>query len=144
MKGQTKSSFSTGLEPVWNHLWSPVRHFASAVADYFSPAADARDADNAYVLSLELPGVQEKDIDVSLSGDTLTVRGEKREEKSESHEGYFFSERRYGHFERSFELPSDVDRDAIEASFKDGVLSLSLPRTETKAPSAKKIAVKPH
>ena len=72
-----------------------------------------------------------------VGGDTLVVRGEKRDQREDRGEGYIFSERAYGRFERAFDLPSDIDAEAIEADFADGVLTLKLPRKQGQARSIK-------
>lgn len=112
---------------------------AAAVA---SPAVDFAEDDKAYYITAELPGMSEKDIDVSLSGDTLTIKGEKRDEKEEKAKNYYLSERSYGAFQRSFTLPEGVDRDKIEASFSSGVLALTLPKTAEAVKQQKKIEIK--
>ncbi len=107
-----------------------------------SPAVDFNEDEKAYLITVELPGMKEQDIDVSLSGDTLTIKGEKREEKEEKAKNYYLSERRYGSFQRSFTLSASVDRDKIEASFAAGVLKITLPKTAEALQQQKKIEVK--
>jgi HSP20 family protein len=124
---------SLAREPLW-------RDFPSlGVA---SPAVDFAEDDKAYRITAELPGMSEKDIDVSLSGDTLTIKGEKREEKEEKAKNYYLSERHYGSFRRSFTLPDGIDRDKIDAAFAAGVLTLTLPKTAEAVKQQKKIEVK--
>jgi HSP20 family protein len=81
-----------------------------------------------------------KDLDISLAGNVLTIRGEKKNEKSEEKENYYYCERQFGSFVRSFTLPSDVKEDGIEATYKDGVLHVNIPKSETA--KQKKIEVK--
>jgi len=88
------------------------------------------------------PGIDAKDIDVSVSGDTLVLKGEKRQEKEEKDTNYHFSERSYGSFQRSFQLPSSVDRDKVAADFSKGVLTITLPKTAEAQKPVKKIAVR--
>jgi len=107
-----------------------------------SPAVDLAEDDKTYRITAELPGMTEKDIDVNLSGDTLTIKGEKREEKEEKAKNYYLSERHYGSFQRSFVLPDGIDRDKIDASFSAGVLTLTLPKTPETVKQQKKIEVK--
>jgi HSP20 family protein len=106
------------------------------------PAVDVAEDDKAYHITAELPGLSDKDIEVNLSGDVLTISGEKRDEREEKEKSYHFSERRYGSFRRSFALPQGVDRDKVEATFKNGVLSLTLPKTPDAMQQQKKIEVK--
>ena len=106
------------------------------------PAIDMSEDEQAYKISAELPGMDSKDIDVSVTGDTLVLKGEKRQEKEEKDKNYHFSERAYGSFQRAFELPASVDRGKIAADFSKGVLTITLPKTAAAQQPTKKIAVK--
>ena len=106
------------------------------------PAVDVTEDDKAYKISAELPGMAEKDIDVSVSGDILVLKGEKREEREEKDQNRYLSERRYGAFQRNFSIPDSVDRDKITADFTKGVLTLTLPKTTDAQKQQKKIDVK--
>lgn len=105
------------------------------------PAADLTEDDTAFRLTVEMPGLTEKDIAVSVSGDVLTVSGEKRQEREEKDKNWHLTERIYGEFRRSFVLPASVDRDRIEADCKDGVLTVTLNKKAEAKPQ--KIEVKP-
>ena len=107
-----------------------------------APAVDLVEKENAYELSAELPGLDDKDVRLSLKDDVLTLSGEKKEQTEEKKQGYHFSERRFGAFRRSFRLPDDVDQDKIEANFKKGVLTITLPKNPEAAKNEKKIEVK--
>jgi HSP20 family protein len=104
------------------------------------PAFDIKENEKEYVVIAELPGIDTKDLDVSLSDGVLTVKGEKRQEHEEKHGDYHRIERRYGSFQRSFRLPGKVKTDNIDANYKDGILKLTLPKTEES--ETKKIEVK--
>jgi HSP20 family protein len=106
------------------------------------PAIDMSEDDKMYKISAELPGIDAKDIDVSVSGDTLVLKGEKRQEKEQKDKNYHFSERSYGSFQRAFQLPSSVDRDRVAADFSKGVLTITLPKTADARKPQKKIEVK--
>lgn len=106
------------------------------------PAVDVVEDDKAYKITAELPGIDDKKVEVASDGDVLTIKGEKSQEKEEKDKNYDPSERSYGAFERSFRLPEDVDRDTIEATFANGVLTVTLPKSATAQKSAKKIEVK--
>ncbi len=93
------------------------------------PAADVSETDAAYILKLELPGLDAGEIDVSAKDGVLTISGEKKEEKREERENFYMSERRFGRFQRAFPLPPNVDADAIEKQLRKGVLTLTLPKT---------------
>ncbi len=121
------------IEPFWR---SPLSIGAAL------PAVDVVEKDTEYRIAAELPGMDEKDIEVSVANDVLTVKGDKKEEKEEKRKGYYMAERRYGSFQRSFRLPESVNQDKIEASFQKGVLHIVLPKTEDARGKAKKIAVK--
>lgn len=105
-----------------------------------SPAVDIAESDTAFKLSAELPGMTEQDIQVSLSGDRLTITGEKRQEREEKKENYYLTERSYGEFQRSFILPEGIDRDQVTAEFAKGVLTVTVPKSVQAEP--KKIEVK--
>jgi HSP20 family protein len=107
-----------------------------------TPAADIIEKDNAYEVIIELPGMDEKNIDVKLSDGCLTIKGEKQEDKEEKKKDYYLQERHFGSFERSFAVPEGVDADKIDASFKKGVLTLTLPKKPEAQKPAKKIEVK--
>lgn len=104
------------------------------------PAFDISEADDHIMVRADLPGTDAKNIDISLSGNVLTIRGERKDERTEEKENYFFSERQFGSFSRSFTLPSDVREEGIEAEYKDGVLRVTIPKSETTR--QKKIEVK--
>jgi HSP20 family protein len=106
------------------------------------PAVDISEKEKEYEVTAELPGMEEKDIDVKFADGMLTIKGEKKEEKKEKKKDFYLSERRYGSFQRSFQVPEGVDTDKIEASFKNGVLTVTLPKTAEAQRQAKKIAIK--
>jgi len=116
------------------------RHGAALVG--MAPAIDIAEKDKAYEVTAELPGLDEKDIDVAVSDNVLTIKGEKKEEKEEKEKSYYLSERRYGAFQRSLELPSGVDAGRIEAQFAKGVLTITLPKTAEAQKKQRKIDVK--
>lgn len=107
-----------------------------------TPAVDIVEKDNAYEVTAEVPGLDEKDIEIKLSNGNLTIKGEKQEEKEEKKKDYYLHERHFGSFERSFRVPESVDADKIEATFKKGVLTVSLPKKPEAQKPEKKIAVK--
>lgn len=107
-----------------------------------SPAVDIAETEKAYEITADLPGMDEKNIEVKVANGNLTIKGEKREEKEEKKKDYYLSERRFGSFERQFRIPQDVDGDKINAEFKKGVLKITLPKTEEARKAEKKIAIK--
>ena len=107
------------------------------------PATDVTEKETHYEVTAELPGMTENDFALTIAGGTLTISGEKSEEKEEKKKDYHLSERRYGSIRRTLPVPENVDANKIEASFKDGVLTIVLPKTKKAAAKQKKIAVKP-
>ena len=119
------------LEPFWRSEWN-----LGVV-----PPVDIVEKDNVYEISVELPGMDEKNVEVKYSDGTLTIKGENEEVKEEKKRDYHLSERRYGSFQRSFSVPDSIDADKIEANFKKGVLTLTLPKSAEVQKKEKKIAV---
>jgi HSP20 family protein len=104
------------------------------------PAMDVSENDHHYAITVELPGVRKEDVHVELEQGVLTIRGEKTSEREEKKEHSRYTERSYGSFSRSCRLPSDADADRLEASFQDGVLAVTIPRSEEVKPRT--IAIK--
>ncbi len=105
------------------------------------PAVDIHETDNEYVVKADLPGLKKEDIQIDLKDSTLTLKGEKRFEEKVSKDNYIRTERAYGTFVRSFTLPHNVDSEKIKASYKDGVLELTLPKKEEAKPKQIKVEV---
>ncbi len=120
-----------GIEPFWRGepAWDT------------KPAVDVVEKDKAYEVTAELPGMDEKNIEVQFSDGVLTIKGEKKEETEEKKKDYYVSERRYGSFRRSFQVPDGVDPEKIDASFKNGVLTVTLPKSPETQKKEKKITV---
>lgn len=107
---------------------------------YWTPAVDITEEENDCLVKMELPGVNKEDVKISLESNILTIRGEKKQEKEEKGKNLHRIERSYGSFQRSFTLPTSVKNDEIDAFFKDGVLSVTLPKMQEAKP--KQIEVK--
>ncbi len=132
--------FAEAFEHPWRWwMRAPLRRAAREVVR-FTPDIDMSETDKDYRVTAELPGLSKDDVQISLDEGVLTISGEKREEKKEEKENYWRMERSYGSFVRRVPLPSGVNEDAIEASFKDGVLTITLPKTEEA--KGKKIEIK--
>jgi len=125
----------------WPGFYEPFRHMGDRIADWFAPRAEAKESNARYEITMELPGVAEKNIDVSLHDGVLTVKGEKSSERKEEGEGYFFSEREYGRFQRTFRLLADARGDDVAADFSNGVLKITVPKMAEEKREAKKIKV---
>lgn len=106
------------------------------------PAIDIVEKDNAFEVTAELPGIDAKNIDLQFSGGVLTIKGEKTEEKEEKTKDRYVSERRYGSFRRALQVPESVDADKIEAGYKSGVLTVTLPKSAAAKDKQKTIPVK--
>ena len=104
------------------------------------PRVDVADADKEIEVTLELPGMTEKDVELSVSGDVLTIKGEKKAEQKDEQKGYYLSERSYGPFFRTVPLPPGVEADKASAEFQNGLLKVRLPQSAEAQP--KKIEVK--
>lgn len=130
--------------------WPAFRRSLFATEPMFSrrltrtnmPVVDVVESEKAYEVTAELPGIDEKNIEVKVANGILTMKGEKQEEKEEKKKDYYLQERHYGSFERSFEIPEGVDPDKIEATFKKGVLTVTLPKKVEAQKPAKKVEVK--
>jgi len=121
------------MEPAWR--------FESSF-NLAAPAIDVSEDEKAYNISAELPGLEAKDLDVSILGDTLVIKGEKQQEKEQKDKNYYVTERAYGSFQRAFAIPDRVARDKIAADLSKGVLTLTLPKTVEAQEPAKKIEIK--
>jgi HSP20 family protein len=107
-----------------------AREDSALMSTGWSPALDLTETDDSFVVKVELPGVNKNDVKVSIQDNILTIGGEKKQEKESKTSNYHRVERCYGSFRRSFALPSNVRSDSIDASHKDGVLTVTLPKAE--------------
>jgi HSP20 family protein len=117
--------FGRRLRPIWDERWWPARTVGIS-----TPAVDLYEEKDEIVAKAELPGIGRDDIQVNIADHRLTITGEKKKEEEIKEENYYRSERSYGSFTRSVELPADVQAEKAKASFKDGVLEIRLPKTE--------------
>ena len=108
----------------------------------FSPKVDVIDGEKEIRVTAELPGIDEKNVEVLLSRDSLTIKGEKKDERERSGKNYYRSECSYGSFSRTIPLPEEINAEKAEAHYKKGVLTVTLPRTEETLKDTKKINVK--
>ena len=100
----------------------------------WTPALDIAERDDAIVVQAEVPGLKPDEIDISVQGNVLTISGEKRQEQKDEQDNYYHVERRHGYFRRNITLPADVDSEKVEATCHDGVLHVSLPKSEQAKP----------
>jgi HSP20 family protein len=107
----------------------------------WTPQTDVTETKDSVSITAELPGLEAKDVEVSVSGDMLTIKGEKKQEKEEKDEHRHMVERTYGDFSRMVRLPAPVAADKIKATFKNGVLTVTLPKTEEAKPKSIPVTV---
>lgn len=126
--GRNVSSLRSEMDNLFDRFFgeSPL----GRPADSWLPRADLSETKDAFVVTAELPGLEAKDVKVSMSGDLLTIEGEKKKEKEEKDENFHYTERYQGSFRRSFQLSGAVKEEKVEASFKNGVLKVNLPKAE--------------
>jgi HSP20 family protein len=120
--------------------WWPERWFRTDELELRAPAVDLFEEKDDIVVKAELPGMEKNDIEVNLTDHTLTIKGEKKKEEEIKEKNYYRSERAYGSFVRTLELPREVHADKVKATFKNGVLEVRVPKTEEA--KAKEIKVK--
>lgn len=133
--------FGTGL---WREPLSRRVHalFPAGGEWAFRPATEFAECDGEYRITAELPGMVAENIDIKLGDGTITIRGEKSEERKDEKEDYFVSERYYGDFQRTLSLPSGINADAVAANFANGVLTVTLPKTSEAKQKERKVEVK--
>ena len=129
------------LGSFWPTLYEPFRQFGSRLAELIAPASEASSDKDAYRIAMELPGVAEADIHLTVDDGLVTVTGEKRTQREEKGDTWYFSERQYGSFSRAFRMPADADASAISADLKDGVLTVTLPRHRPKSEQARRVPI---
>ena len=128
--------------PFWRSTAFDIAPFFRREPFLATPAVDVAETDAAYEITVELPGIDEKNVEITHTNGMLTVRGEKNEEREDRKKDYYVSERRYGSFERSFRLPDAVDADGINAAFNKGVLTIALPKAHEARKPEQKIQIK--
>jgi len=116
--------------------------FSRGEAGAFMPSVDVTEDDKEVRITSELPGLDEKDIDITLSKDSVTIKGEKKQEMEDKGKDYYRMERSYGSFQRMIPLPAEIDQDKAQAEFKKGILKVRLPKTAEAQKAQKKIEVK--
>jgi HSP20 family protein len=133
----------TEIDRLFDDFGRPARNIFNFGASALSPipALDMTEKDGEYRLTVELPGMKEDQVDVSIVDNNLIISGEKREEEERKDEGYLISERRYGAFRRQVALPGDIDSAQIKADFKKGVLTVTVPKDATAAERTRKIPI---
>lgn len=129
--------------PVWERFGEVPGHSHEQFFGEVSARADVSETEKELIVKVELPGMSEKDVDISISRDMLTISGEKKQEKEQNEKGWYRMERQYGSFSRSIPLPYEIESDKAEAQYKNGILSIRLPKTAVQQKGTKSIPVKP-
>jgi HSP20 family protein len=143
-QGGSWSSLQKDLNRLFEGFFSrsPFAPFTEEEFGRISPRMDVRDLEDEYVVEMEIPGMSEKDISISLSNGLLTLSGEKKQE-SETKEGcYYCSERSFGRFDRSIPLEDEIDAEKVEAKFRNGLLKIRIPKKAPRKADTKRIPIK--
>jgi HSP20 family protein len=125
-----------------DRLWSRMTEDEPVLAADWAPTSDIIEGKDEITIKAELPGIEEKDIDVEIENNVLTIRGERKAEKKEEEKGYRRIERSYGSFLRTFTMPATVEAEKIKADFTNGVLTVHLPKKASAKPQTIKVEVK--
>jgi HSP20 family protein len=123
-------------------FWMAPFEEMSRWGETFTPRVDVKEEDNHVVVSAELPGIDQKDLDVTVTRDSVRIAGLKKHEEEKEERGYYRRETSYGSFERVIDLPSEVDENKAEAEFAKGVLTIRLPKSEQAQAKQKKVEIK--
>lgn len=129
------------FDNLFDNLMTTPRRLTESSPGFFSPRVDIRETDKYYEVSAELPGVEKKDLNVTLDDGMLTLEAELKQESKKQEGNWLRQERRYGKFQRSFSLQEDITEKEIEASFKDGILTLKIPRRAPKAKASHRVEI---
>lgn len=125
--------FRRHMDRMWDELLRREVDFKTmGMARFKVPEIEMKEEDNRYIVRIDMPGIDKKDISVDIMGNELRVKAEKKKEKEEKKKGYFYSEKSYAGFYRSILLPSDADPKDIEAEYKDGILTLAMKKKKEK------------
>jgi len=140
-KSHTAGETDNGWYP---GLMGPLRGLKQQIADFFSPRADAAATGDTYEINIELPGASSDDIALDVHDGMLSIKGEKHSDHEQQGRSYFFWERFFGFFQRSFRLPVDTDPDKIAAEFRNGVLTINVPKSGPPPEKTRRIDIQSH
>jgi HSP20 family protein len=135
------ASLRKEMDSLWNRFFSAA-DFPRFASEEWQPSVDISETKDTLLVKAELPGLDAKDVSVTISGDMLTIKGEKKQEKEKKDEHYYCSERYSGTFQRTIRLPVNIKSDKIDATFEKGILLIALPKTEDAQKKEIKIKVK--
>ena len=132
-----KSDFDNMFDTIFYSDWKRTLNPSSD----WNPKIDIKETDKLFLLKADIPGLNKKDIKLNISGDQLSISGERKEQIDNNNDYYHYRERSVGKFHRSFNLPESINKDKIHARFKNGILSVELEKLEEIAPKEKEIAI---
>lgn len=135
------SSLQNRVNRLFHESYGPEGREENLMTSTFAPAVDVYEDEHQVTLKIEIPGIDEKDVDIRVENNTLTVQGERKFEKEEKEENFRRVERQYGSFTRTFTLPSTIDADRVQASYDKGILKISLPKKAEAKPKQIKISI---
>lgn len=135
-------SFRREVDRMFDRFFEGLPMRSGGTWQSLTPAVDIDETDKAMVVTAELPGVNDKDVEVTLAGDVLTIKGKKKDEKTHNNGESTYVERRYGSFARSVRLPFELKDELVDAQFKDGVLTIRIPKPADMQRSVRRIEVK--
>jgi HSP20 family protein len=118
------------------------RGFSGGEMERFTPSIDVKESEKEFMIKAELPGVEEKDIEVTVTDDSVTIKGEKKEEKEDKNRNYYYMERSYGSFSRVIPLETAIESGKAQASFKNGILDVKIPKNQSAKAKETKILIK--
>ncbi|MFA6600063.1 MAG: Hsp20/alpha crystallin family protein [Candidatus Omnitrophota bacterium] len=132
------------LQSEMNHAFNRSLTHKDQWARGFEPSIEVREEADHYILQTDLPGLKREDFNISVKGNQLTLKGERKYEKEtqDKEKGYFYSERSFGAFSRTLEFPTEIQADKVKAAYKDGVLEVALPKVESSQPKQINVEVK--
>ena len=128
-----------------NFFWGfdvAPRGSAAAGMGMFTPSIDVKENEKEFIIKAELPGVEEKDIEVTVTNDAVTIQGEKKEEKEDKDKNYYYMERSYGSFSRVIPLEAEIESNKAEARFKNGILDIKIPKNQSVKEKGTKVPIK--
>ena len=118
------------------------RGFAAGGIGSFTPSIDVKENDKEFIIKAELPGVEEEDVEVTVANDSVTIKGEKKEEREDKDKNYYYMERSYGSFSRVIPLDAEIESAKAEASFKNGILDIKIPKNQKAKVKGTRVAIK--
>lgn len=137
-----QSQMNSLFDDFFNGFDVAPRALGSGGFGAFMPSVDVKESDKDFTIRAELPGVDEKDVEVTVTSDAVTIKGEKKEEKEDKGKNYYYMERSYGSFNRVIPLAVETDANKAEASFKNGVLNITIPKSASAKAKGAKVPIK--